>query len=126
MSELKIITHTTYTYETSDGREFDDELEAKGWQKQLSLIEGVCMFDSKFKPTKEIESVFYIHIKTKEQAEAFNSMQEYFGICASGVGVGYYYYDEISDSYVNVELQIKELHNIIDKLKGGADNGKVY
>ena len=120
MKELKIIKHTTYTYETSDGREFDDESEAKEWQEKLSIIENVCMLDSKFKSTKEIESVFYIHAKTRLQAEAFNSMQEYFGICASIDGVGYYRYDEISDSFVNIELQVKELQNIIDKLKGGA------
>lgn len=119
MKELKIIKHTTYTYETSDGREFDDEIEAKEWQEKLSVIENVCMLDSDFRPTKEIDSVFYIHTNTKEETEAFNSMQEYFGICASLDGVGYFRYDEISDSFVNVELQIKELQSIIDKLQGG-------
>ena len=123
MNELKIIKHATYTYETSDGREFDDEIEAKEWQNQLLAIKNACMLDSKFRPTKEIDSVFYIHAKTKEQVEAFNSMQEYLGICARIDGVGYYRYDEISDSFVNVELQIKELQSIIDKLKGGTDNG---
>ena len=120
MNELKIIKHITYTYETSDGKKFDDETEAKEWQNQLSAIKNVCMLDSKFRPTEEIDSVFYIHAKTKKQAEAFNSMQEYFGICARIDGVGYYRYDEISDNFVNVELQIKELQSIIDKLKGGA------
>ena len=46
-------------------------------------------------------------------------MQEYFGIYASLDGVGYFRYDEISDSFVNVELQIKELQRIIDELQGG-------
>ena len=119
MKELKIIKHTTYTYETSDGREFDDENEAKEWQEKLSVIENVCMLDSNFRPTKETDSVFYVHTNTKEETEAFNSMQEYFGICASLDGVGYFRYDEISDSFVNVELQIKELQRIIDELQGG-------
>ena len=72
MKELKIVKHTTYTYETSDGREFDDENEAKEWQEKLSVIENVCMLDSNFRPTKETDSVFYVHTKTKEETEAFN------------------------------------------------------
>lgn len=119
MAELKVKKHTTYTYETSDGREFDDKLEAENWQKQLSEIENVCMLDMSFKPTKDTDVAFYIHTKTKEQTEAFNSMQEDLGFCARIDGVGYYRYDEISDSFVNIELQIKHLQNIIDKLKGG-------
>jgi hypothetical protein len=31
MSKLKIKTHTTYTYEASDGREFEDHPEAQEW-----------------------------------------------------------------------------------------------
>lgn len=120
MSELKIITHTTYTYETSDGREFDDKVEAKEWQKKLSAIENICMLDLQFRPTKECDSVYYIHTTTKEQTEAFNSIQRYLGYCAELEGVGYFSYDEISDSFVNVELQINELQHIIDKLKEGV------
>lgn len=115
MKEFKILKHITYTYETTDGREFDSETEAKEWQEKLSVIENVCMLDSNFRPTKETDSVFYIHTNTKEEAEAL----EYLGICASLDGVGYFRYDEISDSFVNVELQIKELQRIIDKLQGG-------
>ena len=51
MSELKITTHTTYTYETSDGREFDNEAEALKWQKILEAFNGIPMLDHQFKPT---------------------------------------------------------------------------
>lgn len=120
MKELKIIKHATYTYETSDGREFDDEIEAKEWQEKLLVIENVCMLDINFRSTKDVESVFYVHTKTKEETDAFNSMQEYVGIDASLDGVGYFRYDETSDSFMNIELQIKELQSIIDKLQSGS------
>lgn len=120
MDELKIIAHTTYTYETSDGSEFDDELEAKDWQKHLSAIKNVYMLDSEFRPTKDIERVHYVYTNTKEQTEAFNAMSEYLGICAEiPHGTGYYRYDDRAGSFVNMESEIKELHHIIDKLKGG-------
>lgn len=119
MKELKIIKHTTYTYETSDGREFDDENEAKAWQKHLSALENVCMLNCEYEPTKEIDSVCYVYVERKEQEEAFNAMQEYFEYSARLHGVGYYRYDNISDEFVNVESEIKELQHIIDKLKGG-------
>ena len=116
---MKIYKHTTYTYETSDGSVFDDEHEAKTWQKHLSALENVRMLNCEYEPTKEIDSVCYVYVGTKEQEEAFNAMQEYFEYSARLHGVGYYHYDEISDNFVNVECEIKELQLIIDKLKGG-------
>ncbi len=38
MTEVKIKTHTTYTYETSDGREFDLAEEAQEWQEHLENL----------------------------------------------------------------------------------------
>lgn len=123
MAELKIIKHTTYTYETSDGSKFDDKTEAKEWQKHLNHIENMCILDSNFKPTKDVGSAMYVYTKSKEQAEAFNTIQEEtLGYASNVDGVGYYSYDEISDSYVNVESEIEKLQHIIDMLKkGGAE-----
>ena len=35
MAELKVKKRIEYTYETSDGREFEDKAEAMEWQKHL-------------------------------------------------------------------------------------------
>lgn len=74
MAELKIKTHTTYTYETSDGREFDDIREAETWQGQLELIKNITMLDSKFQNTTDHTEAFYVHIKTWQQQEAFEAL----------------------------------------------------
>lgn len=121
MSELKIIKHTTYTYETSDGSEFDDKTEATEWQKHLNNIECMCILDSDFKTTKDVGGAMYVCAESKEQAEAFNTIQERaLGYASIIDGVGYYRYDEISDSYVNVESEIEKLQHIIDVLKKGG------
>lgn len=114
--KLKIITHTTYTYETSDGREFDDKNEAKNWQKILSSLEPVQMLSSNYKPTKEIESAYYVCVETIEQVEAFNMMSGYLGMYARIREVGYYRYDEKIDDFVNVESEIESLQHIIKML----------
>ena len=122
MKELKVTKHTTYTYETSDGSEFDNKTEATEWQKHLNHIENMCILDSNFKPTKDVGSAMYVYTKSKEQAEAFNTIQEEaLGYVSTIDGVGFYRYDETSDSYINVESEIKERQHMIDMLKGGAE-----
>ena len=116
MSEVKIITHTTYTYETSDGREFDYAQEAEAWEKALSNIKNVAMLDAKFRPTTEVSSAFFVHIKTHDQLDAFSEIQAYEGMCAEIREVGYHYYDECTDTYLNIGKELKRLHDIIDKL----------
>ena len=58
------------------------------------------------------------------QIGAFNAMQtEEFGYCTTLGGAGWYRYDDISDSYVDIESEIEKLKHIIDVLnKGGVDN----
>jgi hypothetical protein len=116
MQELKIKTHTTYTYETSDGREFEDEQEAKAWQQALEDIKTIAMFDSKFKPTTEVDSAYYVHIKNHTQLRAFAAIQNYEGFCADIPDLGCWYYDEVSDDYVNIESEIDRLKDIQCKL----------
>jgi hypothetical protein len=119
MAELKVKKHTTYTYETSDGREFDDKKEANEWQKVLCKFEEICMLDFEYKPTRNIECANYVYVKTAEQAEAFNNMQSYIGICSNLQGAGFYRYDEIADEYNEIESEIEKLQHHIDLLKGG-------
>ena len=102
MADIKIKTHTTYTYETTDGREFDDDREAEKGQEHLEVIKGVTMLDSKFKLTSKTDEAFYVHIKTNDQLDAFEAVQPYEGYCAHVPAIGYWYYDEYSDDYVNV------------------------
>lgn len=115
MSELKITTHTVYTYETSDGREFDNPQEAQEWQQALEDLNGITMLDSNFKLTTQVTEAFYVHIKTQAQLDAFALVQEYEGACAPIEERGCWYYDECTDSYVNLEKEINRLKDI--KLK---------
>lgn len=123
MEELKVVRHIHYSYETSDGKEFGNKQEAMEWQKQLTLLQTICMLDSNYKPTTAIDSAIYVYAETKEQAEAFNEMaKEDFGYCSTLGGAGWWRYDDISDSYVDIESEIEKLQHIIDVLKkGGAE-----
>lgn len=121
MTELKVKKHISYTYETSDGMEFDNKKEATEWQKHLCNLEDMCLLDSEYKPTKEIGSAFFVYAKTSEQAEAFNAIIIEMGYRALLLSAGFHRYDSISDSYVEIETEIAKLRHIIDMLKGGAE-----
>ena len=69
MADLKIITHTTYTYETTDGREFESKQEAESWQKSIDTSERIIMLDSRYRPTTEIDTVYFVYIKDREQLQ---------------------------------------------------------
>ena len=117
MPELKILTHTTYTYETSDGRTFEDDREAaEHWQQSLDNLSGITMLDSKFNKTSHHDEAFYVHIKTWEQQEAFEALQVYEGMGAHIPKPGFWYYDECADSYVNIAEEIDKLQDMISKL----------
>lgn len=116
MSELKIITHTTYTYETSDGREFEDKLEAEAWEESLEKLRSIVMLNSKFKPTSKIDSAFFVHIRTWEEQEAFATAQLYEGLTAYIPEPGYWYYDERTDEFVDAVKERDRLQSIIETL----------
>ena len=123
MVELKVTRHIHYTYETSDGKEFGDKQEAMKWQKHLNLFQNLCMLGKDYKPTGNIDKAIYVYAKTKEEAEAFNEIStEEFGYSATLDGTGWYRYDDVSDDYVDIEIEIEKLKHIIDVLnKGGAE-----
>jgi hypothetical protein len=116
MAELKIKTRTTYTYETSDGREFDLAEEAEQWQEHLENIKGITMLDSKFQYTKDHSEAFYVHIKTWQQQEAFEALQVYEGMGAHIPKPGYWYYDDCTDSYIDVDEELNRLKEIKQRL----------
>lgn len=124
MEEIKVTRHIQYSYETSDGKEFGSKKEAKEWQKQLNLFQTLCMLDADYKPTKDISSAVYVYAKTKEEAEAFNEIAflEY-SYYSTIDGTGWYRYDDISDSYVDIESEIEKLQHIIEVLKKGGVQG---
>jgi hypothetical protein len=105
-----------YTYETTDGREFDDAAEAGEWQKCLEIIKRITMLNSNFKPTSDITEAFFVHIKTNSELDAFEALQGYEGGCASIPSVGYWYYDECTDSYVDAVKERDRLQSIIETL----------
>ena len=116
MTDLKIITHTTYTYETTDCREFDSKPEAEAWQRAIDKAEHIVMLDSQFRPTTEIETAFFVYLKDQEQVDAFNAKQADLGLATVIHTPGYYYYDEVPDEYFNVDGIIKDLLGIKAKL----------
>jgi hypothetical protein len=116
MAELKIKTHTTYTYETSDGRDFDLAEEAEQWQGYLEIMKNITMLDCRFSNTNDVCSAIYVHIKNNEQLDAFEAMQAYEGICAHISKPGYWYYDDCTDSYVDAVKERDRLQSIIETL----------
>ena len=116
MAEPKVITRISYAYQTSDGREFDDAQEAEAWQAHLELIKNITMLDSKFNITTEHSEAFYVHIKTWQQQEAFEAMQAYEGMCAHIPTPGYWYYDDRTDSYVDVVKERDRFQSMIETL----------
>ena len=116
MADIKIKTHTTYTYETTDGRKFDEAREAEEWQKHIEAIKHLTMLDSKFKPTSDITEAFFVCIKTNSELDAFEAMQVYEGMCAHIPKPGYWYYDDCTDSYVDAVKERDRLQSIIEAL----------
>jgi hypothetical protein len=116
MADLKIITHTSYTYETSDGREFDNKLDAVQCQAALDNIERINMLSSKFERTFDLDRCYYIHLKDEAQVATFNLMENDSGFAARISEPGYYYYDEVSDEYINVDEEIARLSSIKQRL----------
>lgn len=116
MADLKIITHTTYTYETTDGREFDSKQEAEAWQKAIDTAERIVMLDSRLRATAEVEMAYFVYIKDHEQLEAFNTKQEELGIESMINEPGYFYYDERFDEYVDIDKELTRLLEIKTKL----------
>ena len=117
MSELKISTYTTYTYETSDGRRFEGDIEAAElWQKTLNNLSGIIMLDNKFNKTTHHDEAFYVRIDTWEQQEAFEDMQLYEGMGAHIPKPGYWYYDDCTDSYLNIVSERDRFQEMLTKL----------
>jgi uncharacterized protein YneR len=116
MADIKIKTYTTYTYETTDGREFEDRQEATEWQLALDDIKSITMLDNRFCNTTEVSSAYYVHIKTLSQLKAFEAIQKYEGMSAHIDSLGYWYYDENTDLYVSVRKEMDRLQSIIETL----------
>jgi hypothetical protein len=116
MSKLKIKTHTICTYETTDGREFEDQAEAREWQDHLENITGVVMLNSNFCNTARFDEAMYVHIKTEAQLKAFEALNAYEGLCARIAAIGYWYYDARTDAYISVNAEMDKLQSIIETL----------
>ena len=116
MADIKIKTHTTYTYETTDGREFDLAEEAEQWQEYLDTLKKITMLDCRFNATDDICSAIYVRIKSHDQLDAFEAMQSYEGMGAHISEPGYWYYDDDTDSYVDAVKERDRLQSIIETL----------
>jgi uncharacterized protein YneR len=116
MAEVKIKTHTTYTYETSDGREFSLAEEAEQWQEYLDILRNVTMLDCRFNKTTDVCHAIYVCIKNREQLDAFAALQAYEGMCAHIPEPGYWYYDDRTDSYIDAVKERDRVQSIIETL----------
>ena len=110
MSKIKV--HTYHTYETTDGRSFDDVSDAANWQKVLDVFSEITMLDSNMEPTRDVDSAFYVHIRTCEQLKAFNAMQKYEGLRTEIPDLGVYLYEDRSDDFLSIEAEINRLKDI--------------
>ena len=115
-SKVRVKTHTVCTYETTDGREFDDANEAHEWQEHLEVLKGITMLNSKFQNTADHTEAFFVHIKTWKQQEAFEALQVYEGMGAHIPEPGHWYYDDCTDSYVDAVKERDRLQSIIETL----------
>ena len=114
MANFNIKTITTY--ETSDGREFDDIQEAQDWQAALENIKDVIMLDDTFKSTTEVDEAFFVNIKTLEELKAFELIREEEGLWAQIPDLGFWYYDSHFDEYKNIDKEISRLQDMKEKI----------
>lgn len=115
--ESKVITHTVQTYETTDGRIFEDCFEATEWQLALEELKHIPMLDDNLRPTTVPEAVYCVYIKTYPQLKAFALWQDYHGVWHNDIKeLGYWYYDDDKHHYINVTTEQNKLTNIIDTL----------
>lgn len=116
MAEVKIKTHTTYTYETSDGREFDDKEAAVEWQECIDTFKNIIMLNSKFKPAADTTEAWYVRIRTDTEHQAFEDIRKYNGDTCGIPDIGDWYYSDSAESYVNVQKERDRLQSIIEAL----------
>lgn len=115
MDKIKVTAHTSYTYETADGTEFNNKQEAEAWQHTLDVLKNTLMLDREFNPTEEPYFTAYLVIKNQEQLEAFNASADFNGTIRVP-GIGYYYYDYDLDCYINIKIELDKLQDMVDKL----------
>lgn len=116
MEDIMVTKTVTYKYYTSDGTEFEDEIEAKEWQTQLNIMKQITMLNEKFKATTSPDYAYYVHIKTDDEVKGFSAIQDYYGLSGKITKPGYYRYDCDNDEYVNIEEEIQNLFNILKQL----------
>ena len=114
MADFKIKTNTTY--ETSDGREFDDIHEAQDWQAALENINAIIMLNEEFIPTTEVDEAFFVNIKTLEELKAFELIRKDEGLWAQIPDLGFWYYDSHFDKYKNIDKEISRLQDMKEKI----------
>lgn len=109
---------TKVSYETSDGRVFDDKEEAIGWQTALDNFKTISMLDSKLHKTDSVCDAFYVALTTEEQVKAFNLIQGYEGFTDNNMipQPGYYCYWDDKGTYISVDKAMEFFRDIIDKL----------
>lgn len=121
MAKVKVKKHINYTYETTDGRSFNDDKKAHLWQKVLDNIDETIMFNDNFTRTKNVDEAFYVHIKNQDQLEAFAAKQQDEGLFGTISEIGYWYYNENLEEYINIDSEITRLMDIKLKMDKGEN-----
>ena len=117
MAEIKVKEKVTYTYETSDGCEFETIDEANEWQKVLDTSNKITMLTYSMTNTNNVSDAYYVYVKDYEQVSAFRQLNDNEGCRATSIDApGYWAYDEGIDDYVNIEEMIDHYNKILDAL----------
>ena len=120
MADLKIITHTSYTYETTDGRDdFTSEAEALAWQEKLDTVKQIVKLDSFGQLTDNTDEASFIRLNNDREVEAFASICRYEGYCAPPpTEPGDYYYQPTirEDQFISIKKIVNYCKDVVKKL----------
>ena len=117
MSEIK--TRTYYTYETTDGRDFEDLEEAEKWQEVLNTFKTSLKLDNSGLITDELDETFFVELRTMEEVIAFDKICKYEGVSTLPMSLtGTWHYE--NTRWVHIESQMnyyKNLKKMIQKAR---------
>ena len=109
MSEIK--TRTYYTYETTDGRTFEDLEKAEKWQEVLNTFKTILKLDSSGLVTDELDETFFVELRTMEEVIAFDKICKHECVGTLPMSLtGTWHYEKTK--WVHIESQMNYYKNI--------------
>ncbi len=108
-------------YVADDGKQFDNEYECENYEFQKSINTSSLIaldLDKKIIKLNEtnIEDCYYVKISTEKDLKIFNKLSDYAGVSLAN-SVGEFYYDLNSYTWKNLNEEIEDLKERINRLK---------